>query len=88
MIDLSAIHSQFVFFSIIEPLLGLISTLAFVIASIASIAWVLAIIRGDANLRNDYKKILDHYEELNFRGRYRRESRHQRYREWKRKRGY
>lgn len=89
-IDISPITAQFSVASVLVPVLQVISVLAAIVAVTGSVAFVYAMIRGDAKVMDDFRRVQTFRDDVAFRGRYRRERRDRDYQAWKirRDRGY
>lgn len=91
-IDLSPIFSQFTALEVVGPVLSVAATIASVLMALYAVIRILQLIRGnDVTVLGDMRHGLnwfDHQSQnIEFKKRYKRENRHNEYRDWKKKRG-
>ena len=87
-IDISPITAQFSIAAVLVPVLQVVAVLAAIAAATGSVAFVYAMIRGDAKVMDDLRRVRTFRDDVAFRGRYRRERRNRDYQAWKKRKGY
>lgn len=92
-VDLSPMLSQFTAFDVVGPVFSVAATIASVLMILYGVIRLLQLIRGDdVTVLGDVRHVLNWFDDgaknMEFKKRYKRENRHNEYREWKKKRGY
>lgn len=91
-VDLSPILSQFTAFDVVGPVFSIAATIASVLMAVYAVIRILQLLRGnDVTVLGDMRHALNwfdhHAKNIEFKKRYKRENRHNEYRQWKKRKG-
>lgn len=91
-VDLSPILSQFTAFDVVGPVFSIAATIAGILMAVYAVIRILQLLRGnDVTVLGDMRHALNwfdhHSKNIEFKKRYKRENRHNEYRQWKKRKG-